>query len=450
MNQRMIRRALTAALAAALLTTLAAYADTVPADGDAVTPGNQTTIDLGNRSPGQVVTWPVSFRLTCAGLSHATPGATVTLDLTSTTVPGDGTVTATSATIGPVPADWTAASQGCPTPAPTIVSNDPSVVTLTMPTTSGPGTFSLLWSRSGATGLTGSSAMSFTVNVVGNTAPTLHLPSDMLVEATSPAGAVVTWSASATDLEDATPPTPTCAPASGSTFALGLTTVQCSVSDGGGMTATGSFLVSVEDTTIPTLVGMPADQHLTTSDPGGTTFAYTAPTATDLADAAPSVACAPASGSHIGVGTTTVTCTATDHTGNRASASFQVDVTYVAPVVWTASWGEPVGSAGSTLVANAGRTIPVKVEMFANGVEQTRGAALLSVAPCGGNASVTVPLAWGAEQWSRHLDTSVLGGPGCYIATASLDGNVAGSFRFDLRGSAPAAPSKATPAKTKP
>ena len=42
-------------------------------------------------------------------------------------------------------------------------------------------------------------------------------------------------------------------------------------------------------------------------------------------------------------------------------------------------------------------------------------------------------------RWVGHLDTSMLGGPGCFMSTASLDGNVAGSFRIDLRG-ATAAP----------
>ena len=51
-------------------------------------------------------------------------------------------------------------------------------------------------------------------------APVLSLPANMTVEATSAAGAVVTFAATANDPEDGAL-TPTCAPASGSTFPLG-------------------------------------------------------------------------------------------------------------------------------------------------------------------------------------------------------------------------------------
>jgi hypothetical protein len=269
-------------------------------------------------------------------------------------------------------------------------------------------------------------------------------------EATSPDGADVTWSATATDNEDAPPPTPTCAPASGSTFALGITTVHCSVTDSGGLSDGGSFSVSVVDTTAPKLFGMPADENLTTGDPDGTSLTYDAPTARDIADPSPSVSCKPASGSHIPVGNTDVTCTARDASGNHVSATFTVKVTDVPAVTWTAVWGEPVASGGATFTANAGRSVPVKVEMFANGVEQTQGRALLGVATCDGTAVGSIDLTWDGGRWNGKLDTSMLGGPGCYMATASLDGNVAGTFRIDLRGADPASASNGGKAKTKP
>jgi len=435
MMRRPFRRAIVAAVTTLTLMTVGAYADTVPADGDAVAPGNQALVVLPDASPGQVVTWPVNFTLTCAGLSHAAPGDTIQLDLFSATVPLDGDASATSTSIGPVPATWTAGGDACPTPAPTLAADGPSTVTLTMPTTAGDGyTFTLMWSRTGATGLSGSTAITFQVNVVGNTPPTLHLPGDILAEATSPSGAGVTWTASATDKEDPTPPTPTCSPASGSTFPLGITTVHCSVTDGGGLKDSGSFLVTVEDTTAPKLFGMPADQNLTTGDPNGTTLTYDSPTARDAVDPSPDVSCSPASGSQIPVGTTTVTCTARDATGNHASDSFTVHVTYVPPVTWTATWGEPVATVGATFVANLGRSVPVKVEMFANGVEEAQGRAQLTLTTCAGAAVGSIDLSWDGGRWNGKLDTSIFGAPGCYLAAASLDGNVAGAFRIDLRG----------------
>jgi hypothetical protein len=449
MQRRPVRRAIVAALTTLILLTVSAYADTAPADGDALLPGNQNLVPLPNASPGQVVTRLVNFRLTCAGVNHAPAGATIQLDFDGATVPGDGLASATSTSIGPVPAGW--ASNGCDSPAQTLAANAPSTVTLTMPTTAGDGyEFTVSWAYSGATGLTGMTVVTFRVNVVVNTPPTLNLPSDVSAEATSPDGADVTWTATATDHEDATPPTPTCAPASGSTFPLGTTTVHCSVTDDGGLKDAGSFDVRVGDTTDPKLFGMPADQDITTADPTGTTLRYDAPTARDLADASPSVDCAPASGSHIKVGTTDVTCTARDATGNHVSATFSVKVTYVPAVEWSATWGEPVASGGATFLANAGRSVPVKVEIFANGVEQTHGEAKLGLASCGGTAIGSIDLTWDAGRWNGKLDTSMLGGPGCYVATASLDGSVAGSFRVELRAADPAAAKGGAKPKTAP
>jgi hypothetical protein len=108
-------------------------------------------------------------------------------------------------------------------------------------------------------------------------------------------------------------------------------------------------------------------------------------------------------------------------------------VTFVSPVTWSATWGEPVSSPDATFTANAGRTIPIKVEMFANGVEKSRGQAALSIVGCAGGPTLAMPLSWDGGRWTGHIDTGRLAG-GCYRVTASLDGNEAGSFRLDLRG----------------
>src|SRR4029453_9144988 len=92
--------------------------------------------------------------------------------------------------------------------------------------------------------------VAFELCAVTNTAPTLVLPSDMTVEATSSAGAAVNFLVTSSDLEDGDlTSSVSCAPASGSTFALGETTVNCAVTDGGGLTTEGSFKVTVVDTT---------------------------------------------------------------------------------------------------------------------------------------------------------------------------------------------------------
>jgi Tol biopolymer transport system component len=74
--------------------------------------------------------------------------------------------------------------------------------------------------------------------------PLLTLPANRIVDATSPAGATVTYAVTATDTVDPLPSV-SCSPPSGSTFPVGTTTVNCSASDVSGNTSTGSFTVTV-------------------------------------------------------------------------------------------------------------------------------------------------------------------------------------------------------------
>lgn len=94
------------------------------------------------------------------------------------------------------------------------------------------------------------SEATFTVTVYDFTPPVLQL-SDVTVDATSDAGAVVTFTPVATDAVDGDVGV-VCTPASGSTFAIGTTTVQCTASDSRGNIANGSFEVIVRgDVTAP-------------------------------------------------------------------------------------------------------------------------------------------------------------------------------------------------------
>jgi HYR domain len=154
-----------------------------------------------------------------------------------------------------------------------------------------------------------------------STPPTLKLPPDQTVEATGRDGATVTYPVSASDAQDGTL-TPSCGPASGSVFPLGTTTVNCSVTDGGGLTATGSFTVTVQDTTPPSL-NLPG--NITVHAGKAAAAKYTA-TATDLVDGSVPVSCSPASGTAFALGATPVECSATDAHGNKATGSFTVTV----------------------------------------------------------------------------------------------------------------------------
>lgn len=80
--------------------------------------------------------------------------------------------------------------------------------------------------------------------------PVLSLPDSLEVEATSPDGAIVTFTATATDA-DPENPIVSCTPSSGSLFEIGMTTVECSATDTAGNVGRGSFKITVQTTLTP-------------------------------------------------------------------------------------------------------------------------------------------------------------------------------------------------------
>jgi hypothetical protein len=160
-------------------------------------------------------------------------------------------------------------------------------------------------------------------NVTVSNGPVLTLPAPITAEATSSAGAAVSYTVTATDNA-----TIVCTPASGSTFALGTTTVNCTATASTGSTS-GSFTVTVRDTTPPAL-SLPANITAEATGPSGRAVSYSA-TANDLVDGSRPVTCDHASGSTFPLGTTTVQCTATDTHNNTAHGSFTVTVRDTTP-----------------------------------------------------------------------------------------------------------------------
>jgi hypothetical protein len=148
--------------------------------------------------------------------------------------------------------------------------------------------------------------------------PVLIVPENIFAEATSPAGAVVEFEIFT---EEAT--TSGCAPASGSTFALGTTTVTCTATNSFG-TTTGSFTITVEDHAGPEL-NIPTIVEAEATSPAGATVTYAA-SATDAVDGPVAIDCQPASGTFFAFGTTTVFCTAVDTKGNETAGQFDVVV----------------------------------------------------------------------------------------------------------------------------
>src|SRR5207237_1059563 len=138
-----------------------------------------------------------------------------------------------------------------------------------------------------------SATKTFTVTVTDTTAPVITVPANATVEATGPTGAAFTYTASALDTFDGSV-APTCAPASGSIFPFGTTTVTCTAADSHGNIATRAFTVTVTDTTAP-VITVPANATIEATGPTGAAFSYAA-SAADILDGGVAINCTPARG----------------------------------------------------------------------------------------------------------------------------------------------------------
>lgn len=171
----------------------------------------------------------------------------------------------------------------------------------------------------------------FTLTVAApadTTAPVLALPGPLTVEATGPSGAPAAWTASAYDEGDAASTPVTCTPASGSTVGLGTTTVTCTSVDSRGNTATGTFGVTVVDTTGPVMSPQTVTAEATS---GGGAVVTLAVTAHDLVDGPVGVLCQTPAGDLYPLGTTEVGCSASDSRGNGSTTTATVTVADTIP-----------------------------------------------------------------------------------------------------------------------
>lgn len=286
-----------------------------------------------------------------------------------------------------------------------------------------------------------------------NTAPALTVPADLTVEATgvtTPVDFAAQLAATDTEEGDLSAAI-ACTPASGAAFALGTTTVTCSVSDtgkrlrtdgtpgtdGDALTTTASFNVTVQDTTPPALTVPAAPVTVAASGMSGTALDFSAlgVSAGDLVDGALSPVCTPAS-LPIGLNQT-VTCTATDAAGNSSSGSFMVNVTFASPA---RSLLQPVNDTrnGAALSAfKAGSTIPLKFlpPTFAGGDAATGLASglklVVTTIPASGSSveEETTDLSSGSTVW-RYDATS-----GQYIfnlSTKNVFFKAGSSYRADI------------------
>ncbi|TAK73116.1 MAG: HYR domain-containing protein [Dehalococcoidia bacterium] len=173
-------------------------------------------------------------------------------------------------------------------------------------------------------------------------------------------GVVITWSV--TDSNGT--PAPGCGTVSPSSSTTGVdgrasTTLTAGPSDpgvsggcqvwgdAGSKTAKQKFII---DSTPPSLT-VPADMEVETEDEGGAVVTFSV-TATDD-HGTPTVVCTPPSGSTFPVGTTTVSCTATDSVGNSTTETFTITVVLLEPAIVVA----PADTTAPTIVADVTGTL---------------------------------------------------------------------------------------------
>jgi hypothetical protein len=180
-------------------------------------------------------------------------------------------------------------------------------------------------------------------SAIDSTAPAIGAVAAVSAEATSASGSTVAFElpTASDDLDPA--PQVVAMPPSGSTFVLGVTVVTVTATDRSGNTSSRTFDVIVTDTTPPALT-VSGNLTAEATGPSGAAVSFAA-TAVDTVDGPLAVQCAPSSGSTFPLGTTTVTCSATDAHANVASAGSLVTVADTTKPIVTY-----VGNAGSYAV----------------------------------------------------------------------------------------------------
>lgn len=171
----------------------------------------------------------------------------------------------------------------------------------------------------------GGAKCSFTVTLADNTAPKLTCSNGVTVTAPSGKTSTPVDYPAPTGTDNCSSVDIKCSPPSGSTFNIGNTLVTCTGTDSSVNTAQCFFTVTVRDADGPVIV-CPASVNVSpAAGQSSAVVTYPPPSVTDNLPGVTTV-CSPPSGSTFPLGTTPVTCTATDSNGNQASCTFSVNV----------------------------------------------------------------------------------------------------------------------------
>ena len=204
----------------------------------------------------------------------------------------------------------------------------------------------------------------------------------------------------------------------GRTITLDTKTSKMQLPIVGGATAAAASGAFVADTEAP--VFNQAVLEVDSTSPDGRTVDYPPSLITDSQDPSPTITCTPPSGSMFAIGTTTVSCTATDANGNTSSGTFDVVVSFV-----DEDDGEVDGEVPATL--NLALGSPAAFSPFTPGLGRDYLASMsATVTSTAADALLTVsdPSATA----TGHLVNGAFALPQALQANASSAGGVGGGY----------------------
>jgi len=234
----------------------------------------------------------------------------------------------------------------------------------------------------------------FTISATQSITFTSTPPSPALIGGTYTVAATGGASGNAVTFSSLTAPICTVSGSTVSLVAVGSCTIAANQAAGGNYLAateqTQTFTVADEE---PPTLSVPADFAVNATSPAGAVVTYAVSASDNVAVAG--LTCSPASGTGFPIGTTTVTCVATDPSGNQTSRTFHVTVLNTQAQISNlettlANLGLPSGTATSLTTkldaalaaANAGdvTTACAKLQAFINETQAQAGKRKISQA----------------------------------------------------------------------
>jgi hypothetical protein len=296
------------------------------------------------------------------------------------------------------------------------------------------------------------------VTWVDVTPPFLHIPANINVPAASPAGTAVSFTVPAFDNIDRGELPTSCSPASGATFPIGTTTVACTATDSSGNVGSGSFTVTVNAPPGQTpSLSLPGNLTVAATSPSGAVVTYEATAWASAFGGSFQIAafCTPFSGSTFPVGTTTVTCTATNPFAPPplsfpATGSFTVTVLpFVPPPPVLASLTPSTALAGSAdlVITIAGSGFDTGATAFWNGAPRpavVNSATELTVSIFAADLAATADLT--TAQITVSNPGSTASNPLAFVITGpqvlTVDAEVALAGALAIASNAPTLPAQ--------